>query len=94
MPESANICTFFLQCLFIYDILITIHNLLGWSKLANSRSFSLSQNLLMQAYTVELEAELNVLKQENEKLKQILVDILKLKIPVLIFFFFLMICVF
>lgn len=28
----------------------------------------------MQAYTVELEAELNLLKEENEKLKQVLVD--------------------
>lgn len=28
----------------------------------------------MQAYTVELEAELNLLKEENEKLKQILVN--------------------
>jgi len=27
----------------------------------------------MQAYTVELEAELNLLKEENEKLKQTLV---------------------
>ncbi|KAK7272225.1 hypothetical protein RJT34_28699 [Clitoria ternatea] len=34
-----------------------------------------------QAYTIELEAELDVLKQENEKLKQTLVDnIFKLKI--------------
>lgn len=28
----------------------------------------------MQAYTVELEAELNLLKEENEKLKRILVN--------------------
>lgn len=28
----------------------------------------------MQAYTVELEAELDILKQENDKLKQILVN--------------------
>jgi len=32
------------------------------------------QNLLMQAYTVELEAELGNLKTENESLKNILVD--------------------
>ena len=44
----------------------------------------------MQAYTVELEAELNLLKQENEKLKQILVDNIDMKISVLILPFFFM----
>lgn len=40
----------------------------------------------MQAYTVELEAELNLLKEENDKLKQILVDNTEIGYPVVIFF--------
>jgi len=48
----------------------------------------------MQAYTVELEAELNLLKEENEKLKQVLVYNTEIEYSVLFFssyflFFFL-----
>lgn len=48
----------------------------------------------MQAYTVELEAELNLLKEENEKLKQVLVDNTEIEDSCFYVSFFFMICVF
>jgi len=47
----------------------------------------------MQAYTIELEAELNLLQEENIKLKQFLVNNTEIEYDVLVFFS-LMICVF
>lgn len=46
----------------------------------------------MQAYTIELEAELNLLQEENKMLKQFLVNNTETEYTVL--FFFLMIYVF
>jgi len=50
--------------------------------------------LAMQAYTVELEAELNLLKEENEKLKQVLVNNTEIQYTVLIFILFFLFLVF
>lgn len=40
----------------------------------------------MQAYTIELEAELNLLQEENKQLKQFLVNNTEIEYTVLVFF--------